>query len=56
MSEMATAEEVIKSLPGLLKERPELRIYRIISDEFVRRDESHEYMKRSDVRFERLMD
>jgi len=54
--EMATAEEVIKSLPGLLKERPELRweIYRIISDEFVRRDEFYEYMKRSDERFERL--
>jgi len=36
--EMATAKEVIKSLQGLLKERPELRweIYRIISDEFVR--------------------
>ena len=52
VSEMATAEEVIKSLPG--KERPELRIYRIISDEFVRRDEFYEYMKRSDERFERL--
>ncbi len=54
--ETATAEEVIKSLPGLLKERPELRweIYRIISDEFVRRDEFYEYMKRSDERFERL--
>jgi len=54
--EMSTAEEVIKSLPGLLKERPELRwgIYRIISDEFVRRDEFYEYMKRSDERFERL--
>jgi len=38
VSEMATAEEVIKSLQGLLKERPELgwEIYRIISDEFVR--------------------
>jgi len=56
VSEMATAEEVIKSLQGLLKERPELRweIYRIISDEFVRRDEFYEYMKRSDERFERL--
>ena len=54
--ETATAEEVINSLPGLLKERPELRweIYRIISDEFVRRDEFYEYMKRSDERFERL--
>ena len=38
---MATVEEAIKSLPRLLKERPELRweIYRIISEEFVRRDE-----------------
>ena len=54
--ETATAEEVIKSLPGLLKERPELRweIYRIISDEFVRRDEFYEYMKRSDERFEAM--
>jgi len=36
--EMSTAEAVI--LPGLLKERPELgwEIYRIISDEFVRRE------------------
>jgi len=44
VSEMATAEEVIKSLPGLLKERPELRweIYRIISDEFVRVLRIHE--------------
>lgn len=54
--EMATVEEVIKSLSVLLKERPELRweIYRIISEEFVRRDELYEYMKRSDERFERL--
>ena len=46
--EMATAEEVIKSLPGLLKERPELRweIYRIISDEFVRRDDKAELAKK----------
>jgi len=50
------AEEAIKSLPGLLKERPELRWerYRIISEEFVRRDELYEYMKRSDEGFERL--
>ena len=46
VSEMATAEEVIKSLPG--KERPELRweIYRIISDEFVRRDDKAELAKK----------
>jgi hypothetical protein len=54
--EMVTAEEVIKSLPRLLKERPELRwgIYEILSAEFLRRDEFYEYMKRSDERFERL--
>ena len=54
---MITAEEVVKSLPMLLKERPELRteIYEIISDEFVRRSEFYEYMKKSDERFERLL-
>ena len=53
---MITAEEVIKSLPRLLKGHPELRlkIYDALSDEFVRRDELYEYMKRSDERFERL--
>ena len=51
---MLTAEEVVKSLPMLLKEHPELRteIYEIISDEFVRRGEFYEYMKKSDERFE----
>ena len=54
---MITAEEVVKSLPVLLKEHPELRteIYEIISDEFVRRSEFYEYMKKSDERFERLL-
>jgi hypothetical protein len=54
---MITAEEVVKSLPMLLKERPELRteIYEIISDEFVRRSEFYEYMKKSDDRFESLL-
>jgi hypothetical protein len=54
---MLTAEEVVKSLPMLLKEHPELRteIYEIISDEFVRRGEFYEYMKKSDERFERLL-
>ena len=53
---MITAEEVVKSLPMLLKEHPELRteIYEIISDEFVRRGEFYDYMKKSDERFERL--
>ena len=54
---MITAEEVVKSLPVLLKEHPEFRteIYGIISDEFVRRSEFYEYMKKSDERFERLL-
>ena len=54
---MITAEEVVQSLPMLLKEHPELRteIYEIISDEFVRRGEFYEYMKKSDERFERLL-
>ena len=54
---MITAEEVVKSLPMLLKEHPEFRmeIYEIISDEFVRRSEFYEYMKKSDERFERLL-
>jgi hypothetical protein len=54
---MLTAEEVVKSLPMLLKEHPELRteIYGIISDEFVRRGEFYDYMKKSDERFERLL-
>ena len=54
---MITAEEVVKSLPMLLKEHPELRteIYEIISDEFVRRREFYEYMEKSDERFERLL-
>jgi len=54
---MVTAEEVVKSLPGLLREHPELRteIYKILSDEFVIRSEFYEYMKKSDERFERLL-
>jgi hypothetical protein len=54
---MLTAEEVVKSLPMLLKEHPELRteIYEIISDEFVRRGEFYDYMKKSDERFESLL-
>ena len=49
---MITAEEVVQSLPMLLKAHPELRteIYEIISDEFVRRGEFYEYMKKSDER------
>lgn len=54
---MITAEEVVKSLPMLLKEHPELRmeIYEILSENFVRRSEFYEYMKKSDERFERLL-
>ena len=54
---MVTAEEVVKSLPGLLREHPELRteICKILSDEFVIRSEFYEYMKKSDERFERLL-
>jgi hypothetical protein len=54
---MITAEEVIKSLPGLLKEHPELRlrIYDVLSEEFVRRGEFYEFMKKSDERFEQLL-
>jgi len=54
---MITVEEVVKSLPMLLKKHPELRteIYEIISDEFVRRREFYEYMKKSDERFEKLL-
>ena len=54
---MVTAEEVVKSLPGLLREHPELRteICKILSDEFVIRSEFYEYMKKSDKRFERLL-
>jgi hypothetical protein len=52
-----TAEEVVKSLPMLLKEHPELRmeLYGILSEEFVSRSEFYEYMKKSDERFERLL-
>jgi len=54
---MVTAEEVVKSLPVLLREHPELRteICKILSDEFVIRSEFYEYMKKSDERFERLL-
>jgi len=54
---MITAEEVVKSLPALLKEHPALRteIYEILSDEFVRRSEFYVYMDKSDERFERQL-
>jgi hypothetical protein len=51
-----TAEEVIKSLPALLREKPELRweIYGLLQEEFVTKTDFHEYMKKSDERFEKL--
>jgi len=54
---MLTAEEVVKRLPMLLKEHPELRteIYEIISDDFLRRSEFYDYMRKSDERFESLL-
>ncbi|KAF5412875.1 MAG: hypothetical protein C5S38_07655 [Candidatus Methanophagaceae archaeon] len=52
---MITAEEVVKSLPALLKQHPVLRteIYEILSAEFVRKSEFYVYMEKSDERFER---
>ena len=54
---MIAAEEVVKVLPMLLKEHPELRteLYEMLSGEFVRRSEFYDYMKKSDERFERLL-
>jgi hypothetical protein len=54
---MITAEEVVRSLPVLLKEHPALRmeLFGILSEEFVGRSEFYEYMKKSDERFERLL-
>ena len=54
---MVTADEVVKSLPMLLREQPELRteIYLILSDEFVTRGEFYSYLKKSDERFDRLL-
>jgi len=54
---MITAEEVVKSLPALLKEHPALRteIYDILSAAFVRKSEFYVYMEKSDERFERQL-
>jgi hypothetical protein len=54
---MITAEEVVKSLPALLKQHPVLRteIYEILSAEFVRKSEFYVYMEKSDERFERQL-
>ena len=54
---MITAEEVVRSLPMLLKEHSELRmeISAILSEDFVGRSEFYEYMKKSDERFESLL-
>ena len=55
--EMITAEEVIRSLPALLREKTELRweIYGLLQEEFVTKSDFHEYMKKSDERFEKLL-
>ena len=44
---MITAEEVVMSLPMLLKEHPELRmeLFVILSEEFVGKSEFYEYIK-----------
>jgi hypothetical protein len=44
---MITAEEVVRSLPVLLKEHPALRmeLFVILSEEFVGRSEFYEYIK-----------
>ena len=54
---MITAEEVVRSLPMLLKEHPALRteLFVILSEEFVGKSEFYEYMKKSDERFESLL-
>jgi hypothetical protein len=54
---MITAEEVVRSLSMLLKEHPELglKIYAILSEDFVGKSEFYEYMKKSDERFESLL-
>ena len=51
-----TPEEVIKALPSILKEHPEIKveIYQILSKEYVTRAELKEYIKRSDKRFEEM--
>jgi len=53
---MITAEEVIKSLPRILKEKPQIKweIYEILSQEFLRKTEFYEYMKKSDEKFEKI--
>jgi hypothetical protein len=54
---MITAEEVVRSLPVLLKEHPALRmeLFGILAEEFVGKSEFYEYMKKSDERFESLL-
>ena len=54
---MITAEEVVRSLPVLLKEHPALRmeLFGILSEEFVGKSEFYDYMKKSDERFESLL-
>ena len=51
-----TPEKVIKALPHILKEHPEIKVelYQILSKEYVTRGELKEYMERSDKRFEEM--
>ena len=53
-----TPEKVIKALPSILKEHPEIKVelYQILSKEYVTRAELKEYMERSDKRFNRLIE
>jgi len=53
---MINAEEIIKSLPRILKEKPQIRweIYEILSQEFLRKTEFYEYMKKSNEKFEKI--
>ncbi|MBT9149095.1 MAG: hypothetical protein DDT28_00515 [Dehalococcoidia bacterium] len=53
---MITGKEILKGLPELLREEPQLRweIYEILSAEFSRKEDLREYMRRSDEKFERI--
>ncbi|MFW0860258.1 MAG: hypothetical protein AAGB97_08950 [Dehalococcoidia bacterium] len=53
---MIKGKEILRSLPELLREEPQLRweIYEILSAEFSRKEDLREYMRRSDEKFERI--
>ncbi|MFQ6126959.1 MAG: DUF3782 domain-containing protein [Candidatus Heimdallarchaeota archaeon] len=52
-----TLEELIRRLPELLKERPELaeKLYEVLKDRFVTNETLKAYMKQSDRHFEELL-